>query len=43
MLEGVWIIVETAKIFTKQNGGHFVKILDSAPSDVPHGLLYTML
>ena len=28
MLEGVWIIVGTAKIFVKQNGDRIVEILD---------------
>ena len=39
MLEGVWIIVGTAKIFAKQNGDRFVEILDSAPFDATHRLL----
>ena len=29
MLEGVWMIVATAKIFAKQNGGRLVEIVDS--------------
>ena len=32
MLEGVWIVVGTAKIFAKQNGDRGVEILDSALS-----------
>ena len=39
MLEGVWIIVGTAKIFAEQNGDRGVEILDSAPFDASHGLL----
>ena len=39
MLEGVWIIVGTAKIFAEQNGDRGVEILDSAPFDATHGLL----
>ena len=39
MLEGVWIVVGTAKIFAKQNGDRGVEILDSAPFDASHGLL----
>ena len=39
MLEGVWIIVGTAKIFAEQNGDHGLEILDSAPFDATHGLL----
>ena len=39
MLEGVWIVVGTAKIFAKQNGDRDVEILDSAPFDASHGLL----
>ena len=38
-LEGVWIIVGTAKIFAEQNGDRGVEILDSAPFDASHGLL----
>ena len=33
MLEGVWIVVGTAKNFAKQNGDRGVEILDSAPFD----------
>ena len=39
MLEGVWIIVGTPKIFAEQNGDRGVEILDSAPLDASHGLL----
>ena len=39
MLEGVWIVVGTAKNFAKQNGDRGVEILDSAPFDATHGLL----
>ena len=39
MLEGVWIIGGTAKIFAKQNGDRVVDILDSAPFDATYGLL----
>ena len=39
MLEGVWIIVGTAKIFAEQNGDRGVEILDSVPFDASHGLL----
>ena len=39
MLEGVWIVVGTAKIFAKQNGDRGVEILDSAPFNATHGLL----
>ena len=39
MLEGVWIIVETVKIFAEQNGDRGVEILDSAPFDATHGVL----
>ena len=39
MLEGVWIIVGTAKIFAEQNGDRGVEILDSAPFDATQGLL----
>ena len=39
MLEGVWIIVGTTKIFAEQNGDRGVEILDSAPFDASHGLL----
>ena len=39
MLEGVWMIVETAKIFAKQNGGRLVEIVDSAPFDATQALL----
>ena len=39
MLEGVWIIVGTAKIFAEQNGDRGVEILHSAPFDASHGLL----
>ena len=39
MLEGVKVIVRTAKIFAKQNGDHFVEIVDSAPFDATQGLL----
>ena len=39
MLEGVWMIVGTAKIYAKQNGGHLVEIVDSAPFDATQGLL----
>ena len=38
MLKRVWIIVGTAKIFAKQNGGRFVEIFESPPFDAPHGL-----
>ena len=39
MLEGVWMIVWTAKIFPKQNGGRLFEIVDSAPFDATQGLL----
>ena len=39
MLEGVWIIVGTAKIFAKQNVDCVVEILHSAPFNATHGLL----
>ena len=39
MLEGVWMIVGTAKIFAKQNGGRLVEIVISAPFDATQGLL----
>ena len=39
MLEGVWIVVGTAKIFAEQNGDRGVEILDSVPFDATHGLL----
>ena len=39
MLEGVWIVAGTAKIFAEQNGDRGVEILDSAPFDATHGLL----
>ena len=38
MLDGMWIIVGTAKIFAKLNGDR-VEILDSAPFDATHWLL----
>ena len=38
ILEGVWIIVGTAKIFAEQDGDRGVEILDSAPFDASHGL-----
>ena len=38
MLEGVWIIVGTAKISAKQNGDRIVEILDSTPFEDSHGL-----
>ena len=39
MLEGVRIIVGTAKLFPKQNGGRFIEIPDSTFFDAPNGLL----
>ena len=39
MLEGVWIVVGTAKIFAEQNGDRGVEILYSAHYDATHGLL----
>ena len=39
MLEGVWIVVGTAKIFAEKNGDRGVEILDSAPFDATHRLL----
>ena len=39
MLEGVWMIAGTAKIFTEQHGGRLVEIVDSAPFNATQGLL----
>ena len=39
MLEGVWIVVRTAKILAEQSGDRGVEILDSAPFDATHRLL----
>ena len=36
VLEGVWVILGTVKIFAKRNGGRFVEILDSSPWSAPH-------
>ena len=39
VLEGVWMVVGTAKILAKQNGGRLVEIVDSAPFDATQRLL----
>ena len=39
MLEGVWIVAGTAKIFAEQNGDRCVEIRDSVPFDATYGLL----
>ena len=43
MLEGVWLKVETAKIFAKQNGTRFVEILDLAPSVLHRGCYHVFI
>ena len=39
MLDRVWIIVGTARIFAKQNGDHLVEILDLLHTDCDHVII----